>query len=65
MNSIILPTTASMVLVLGATGAGKSYFIKKLAPENSKVIVSDDLISCNPFVIPILQSVLNKPLLRH
>ena len=40
-----IPTEACMILVLGETGAGKSYFIKKLT-ANSKVRVGHDLESC-------------------
>jgi hypothetical protein len=42
----ILPTDASMVLVLGETGVGKSYFIKILAPENPNVVVGHKMRSC-------------------
>jgi transcriptional regulator with PAS, ATPase and Fis domain len=39
------PTDAGMVLVLGETGAGKSFFVKKLT-SNSKVKVGHGLESC-------------------
>lgn len=35
----------SMILVMGVTGSGKSYFINKLANANV-VTVGDDLHSC-------------------
>lgn len=37
--------TLSMILVMGVTGAGKSYFINKLA-DGDVVKVGDDLHSC-------------------
>jgi len=39
------PTDASMVLVLGETGAGKSYFVKKLT-SNPLIEVGHNLDSC-------------------
>jgi hypothetical protein len=41
-------TDASMVLVLGETGAGKSYFVKKLT-SNPLVEVGHNLTSCPLF----------------
>jgi septin family protein len=35
---------ASMVLVMGSTGSGKSYFINKL--KEGATVVSDSLYSC-------------------
>lgn len=37
----------SMILVMGVTGSGKSYFINKLAGGNV-VETGDDLHSCKP-----------------
>ena len=40
-----IPLEASMVLILGETGAGKSYFIRKLT-SNPDVKVGHSLESC-------------------
>ena len=40
-----IPTEACMVLILGETGAGKSYFIRKLT-SNPDVKVGHSLESC-------------------
>jgi ABC-type ATPase involved in cell division len=40
-----MDTSTSMVLVLGETGAGKSYFVKKLT-ANTQVKVGHNLDSC-------------------
>jgi hypothetical protein len=41
------PTNASMVLVMGETGAGKSYFVKALAPDNESVVIGHSMKSCS------------------
>jgi hypothetical protein len=46
----LYPVEQGMVLVLGETGAGKSYFIRKLT-SNSAVIVGHSLESCK-FIAP-------------
>ena len=40
-----IPIESSMVLILGETGAGKSYFIRKLT-SNPNVKVGHSLESC-------------------
>jgi ABC-type ATPase involved in cell division len=40
-----MDTSTSMVLVLGETGAGKSYFVRKLT-ANAQVKVGHNLDSC-------------------
>lgn len=50
-ENLPIPTEACMVLVLGETGAGKSYFIKKLT-ENPSVIVGHGLESCERLPSP-------------
>jgi ABC-type hemin transport system ATPase subunit len=55
----LYPVEQGMVLVLGETGAGKSYFIRKLT-SNSAVIVGHSLESCEfiaPSDLPHLSSV--------
>jgi hypothetical protein len=49
MNGMVTPTptNASMVLVMGETGAGKSYFVKALAPDNESVVVGHSMKSCS------------------
>jgi transcriptional regulator with AAA-type ATPase domain len=51
------PTNASMVLVMGETGAGKSYFVKALAPDNESVVVGHSMKSCSsaPFIPDSIQ----------
>jgi predicted GTPase len=43
-NSEMITTDAPTILVLGETGAGKSYFINTLAPGSAEV--GDRLESC-------------------
>jgi tRNA A37 threonylcarbamoyladenosine biosynthesis protein TsaE len=44
-----IPTDASMVLILGETGAGKSFFVRKLT-ANPNVKIGHQLESCESVV---------------
>ena len=50
-SDLPIPLEGNMVLVLGETGAGKSYFVRKLT-NNSQVKVGHHLESCKFVYIP-------------